>query len=522
MAMRRENAVLMLAPVGSPVELLQPATIVSNGVTDASAVVDPGCKCLAPSSVASRSPTIALEVHIKNRNVWPHKLTLETLDGVAVWEATIPRVTTVNAWASVQFQVSGRSNLWTVAPTSDGGDGAAPPWNELLVVVRRASAGNPGADDLPSVRNVRILGSAGADSDTYAVYLVNSEVSLVSSTESLALLGDPSLGAAQGLVTDAMDATIGVPAADLEAAAAGSCGGTCGDGFLAVDVTPTGPAAAASDKLVLEYLALRDVDGVAANVSVPVAIVTQQRKAVLGQRATLWLPLTNDFVAAESGFAWAAIDTITPFAEGGPPASPDEAAARGSLVVGHIRVGVPLRMGHVSGTDTYKDDDEACDPLTGWFDSGGFTTHDVVKYSHCRECCCFFDDPDSDPATKHCYEQANIIADVTPAPDMAPNDQCVVCNRHSNPQVMTPRQTLAAAGADPFQCDDLDTCSFDDHCTDVGACVATAYTTCLSSLFTGGDAARDCEECDGSGPFGPAEGCKAKDGHYVCVYRVRA
>ena len=92
-----------------------------------------------------------------------------------------------------------------------------------------------------------------------------------------------------------------------------------------------------------------------------------------------------------------------------------------------------------------------------------------------------------------------------------------MCNRKSNPQVQTPRNTLLPEFADPpyVRCDDFEACTWNDRCRDDGACVADLYTTCLRSDFWGGDPSKNCEQCDGTGPNSTTLGCEARPGHYV-------
>ena len=181
-----------------------------------------------------------------------------------------------------------------------------------------------------------------------------------------------------------------------------------------------------------------------------------------------------------------------------------------------LRVAVPQRVGYVSQPETYIDEDMACDALVGSVDSSPFARHDAVKFGHCRACCCYLDDTSTDPVSKFCYDHGDVVADVAPNPLMAPNDQCAVCNRYVNPVIMTPANDLLPADADPahYTCDDGDACTYNDRCTDLGACIGDAYTTCLDAPD---DPANNCEVCDGTGPDSPTFGCTAAPGSFVYV-----
>ena len=291
----------------------------------------------------------------------------------------------------------------------------------------------------------------------------------------------------------------------------------CPDDVLAIDLAPS--LAPAVTGLVLSALVLADVHGSEARIGVPDYVASAFRTATAGKMKTLLLPLEANNIDSDAKFDWARVDTVGVLLQGDAPQSQRELDQLGTLDIANIRLGTPLRTNHVSSTEDYMFDDLACDPTSGWFEVSPFVQHWPARYGHCRRCCCFFDDPSS-PETRFCYDQGDVIAAVTPGSDLAPNDQCAVCNRLVNPDVMTPRNLLLPPFADPpfFTCDDFESCTYDDRCTDEGACVGTRYLTCLNSDVTGiPDPARNCEACDGSGPGSPSLGCVAKPGHYVCV-----
>ena len=289
----------------------------------------------------------------------------------------------------------------------------------------------------------------------------------------------------------------------------------CPDDVLAIDVTPS--LAPAMTGLVPSAFVLADVHGSVARITVPGDVASAFQTTATGKANTLLLPLGADSVESDANFDWARVDTAGVVLQGPGPQSQEELDQLGTLDVANIRLGAPLRRGHVSSPDDFVLDDLACDPVSGWFEVSPFVQHWPARYSHCRQCCCFFDDP-RDPETRFCYEQGDVIADVNPGSDLAPNDQCAVCNRQVNPDVMTPRNLLLPPFVDPpfFTCDDLESCTYGDRCTDEGACVGTLYLTCLNNDVIGvPDPARNCEVCDGSGPASPTLGCTAKPGHYV-------
>ena len=505
----RQNAIIPLSARGDAVTLWSMnGDVVSHHGVDLRPIVDPGCRCLAPSGSEYATPSIHFQVKLQNRNVWPHRMEFHDPQGRVVWSGILPRpnANIIGSWQSMTLLLAGRSNVWSVGPTEYGLDGTVPPFHNLTVVVqRKALTGVPSVSDLPSIRDVVVVGSAPTPSGAYLA-----RVFPLPSPPLAASVGGTMLGDGTEIKAEWVDwaTVLGDPMA------------TPAEDEDAVLIM----TAASAEGLIIGAVHLVDGSGAVAEVAVPqLAINHQTSQYAAGEAsAEVLLTLNATFISADS-FDWSSVEAIVPHIQGPPPSSPAEASALGTVVVSNVRIGVPQRVGHFSNPDDYNVDDLACDPLTGWFDIGNFVRHDPVRYSHCRECCCFFDDP-GNPVVKHCYEQGDIIAQTTPAPDMAPNDQCAVCNRNNNPQVMSPRNTLLPPHSEPPYafCDDNEPCTWNDRCRDDGACIADLYTTCLIKDFWGGDPSKDCEVCDGTGPNSTTLGCTARPGHYVCVCpRVR-
>ena len=500
--------------------LMSSSTLISDAAKglDLSMAVDPGCRCISPSLKPESNPTIALDVKLRHRNVWPHTLSLRSRStGATVFSAVLPRAdpNTIGSWQRVTLPVAGPHSVWKVGPGSRGGHGTLPPWHDLEAWVSRASlAGTPSASEVPDVRGVVFTAGAPSPADAYVVYLRRAEARLVAQAGDTQLQYQlPNDGGMQpDVALDWGDVTAFIDASTRSAIASNACEGTCGGLHLSVTLTVSSGTLAAT----LTSVALVDAGGATLSVSIPAEEVARAAAVPTGDSISLWLPLVPTATSSSSAsFQWGSVAAVT-LAAASAPASASAAEELGAVVLGDVRVGRPQRVGHVSNPDDYNTDDLACDPMTGWFDMGYFTRHDPVRYSHCRECCCYFDDP-GNPVVKHCYDQGDIIAQVTPAEDMAPNDQCAVCNRNQNPQVMTPRNTLLPDGADPpyALCDDAEGCTYNDRCRDDGACIADLYTTCLVADFHGGDPSKDCEECDGTGPDSATLGCRAKEGFFV-------
>ena len=290
----------------------------------------------------------------------------------------------------------------------------------------------------------------------------------------------------------------------------------CPGHVLAVDIASS--IAPAYGGLTPAAFVLIDGQGSNATIDVPLDIAAQYAAVPeAGRTMTVMVPMALSDIKVADGFDWGHVTSFS-VAFGGPaPISSHELASMGEMSISNVRLGSPLRVGHVSSPDDFHLDDMACDPVSGWFELSKFVHHSPVRFSHCGRCCCFVDNP-ADPAVRHCYEQGVTIAEATPGSDMAPNDQCAVCNRDVNSDVFTPRNLLLPPFVDPpyFGCNDFESCTYNDHCTDSGACVGTLYLTCLSNDVTGvPDPASNCEVCDGTGPNSPTLGCTAAPGHYV-------
>lgn len=463
-------------------------------------MVDPGCRCLAPAPKPAATATVEWQVQLRHRNVWPHQLSIVEAEGLqrTLWTADLPRAdpNSVGQWLTIKLPLLGGYNTWGVGPeTADGNNhGTLPPWHAVHVVMAsRALTGSPSASDVPLVRNVALYSGADSLAGVYAATILHTSDWLAPSQGTTRLGPVGGFDAAWSNVQAVIDAGLTDPIAD---------------GAEAVLVAMLQLSEGAT--LQLGSLELLDGAGRSATIATP--------PSTTATTTTLWVPLNATFITHEdAGFDWTDLAAVSPHHHG-PAASTSLAAQQaGSLLVTDVRIGVPRRLGHVSNPDNYNVDDLACDPLTGWFDMGVFVRHDPVRYGHCRECCCYFDNP-GNPTEKHCYDQGDIISEVTPAADMAPNDQCAVCNRKHNPQIMSPRNTLLEdTGGGNATCDDSEPCTWNDQCRDDGACVAELYTTCLISDFWAGDPSKNCEVCDGSGPNSPTLGCQAKPGHYVYV-----
>lgn len=517
------------------VTLLSEFTTLTQRPLDLRPMIDPLCRCLAGGPQADTSPTLHLDVRLHHRNVYPRTLRLQdSATGATLWEEALPRADadSVGTWQKLVARLPGRGNsAFQIGATGDGHDGPLPSWGAVTVSLeRKALEGMPSAADVPEVRNAVLLSAASKLGDSYITYVRPG----IASTDTTATLAAPvSLELRAGVETRHLSnftqlslafrdfaAVLGADA--LGSVTTGFCGANhelCGGAIVAVDITTTQPGTAEGPALAVGVLHLFDKNQQIANVTVPSSAVASQRAAATGSPVDVWLPLRGDTVDAPQDFAWDAVVSVAATRAGPPALSPFDAAAAGTMVLSNVRIGVPHRVGYVSLQETYDTDDRACDPLTGWFDEGPFVRSDVVRYGHCRSCCCWFDDP-GNPTMRHCYDQADIIAEVTPAPDMAPNDQCAVCNRAVNPQVMTSRNFLtefleAVNGPLVAPCDDGNDCSGNDRCTDEGACIGDEYVSCLIAEFWGGDPSKDCEVCDGTGENSPTRGCAERPGHAV-------
>lgn len=584
----RENAVIALTLPGEEVELMAASTDLSHRALDVSSLVDPGCRCLAPSATLATSPALHLQVLLRSRTVWPSALALvDSATGVELWHAELPRASpdSVGKWQWVHLTLPSAANTWSVgnANASATRDGPVPPWHSVhLRVHRRALLGVPSASDVPSVKAVALMGGAPDPSGVFAAYALRGQVTLAP-PQPVATV-DPASGATiveplpTAVVDDGAGGTAQVTALDVVIPPAGHLGydhlprevgntthdamalssasrtrtewqdwatvlgpdavaalragecpedSTCGGGYITVTVQLrlSSDAGAAFYPSVPSHIALFDLvvedsNGNMASVSIPEAA---GHIDVATPSTTLWLPLTPtslNIVPPATTFDFHQVARLAfrqSIPGGGAPGDhADTGAHLLRVTVGPVRVGVPRRLGHVSSIDDYNVDDLACDPASGTFDVSPFVRHTPLRYGHCRTCCCYFDDP-GNPDEKHCYEQGDVIAHVTPAESMAPNDQCAVCDRSTNPQVMSPANVLLQPGAQPPHagCDDGEACTWNDRCTDEGACIGDVYTTCLISDFHGGDPSKNCEACDGTGSASDSKGCQARPSHYV-------
>jgi len=510
------------------VPLSTAATTFSSTPLNLTAIIDPGCRCLQPSVSRASNPTVSFQVMLQNRNVWPSAVSFVSGDdAVTLWHADLERVdpSSVGTWVTVSVPAAGDHNLWRVGPPSLDGDGTLPPWRSVHVVFHRDSLfGTPAPSEVPIIRSAALLpGQSASD----ALLVVLSGQFVVSSHRALASLDLADVDRQQAAVSTAAWPDFASVVPSLADIAGGCSSNDCSWGVLLFDVH-SGGAGQAAPSFTLGDINIRDKHGRSVSVALPRQAARASASALPSEVLTLHVELNTTTVVGDESFDWHAVHNITFQAE----ATLGDA---GTVNVSNVRLGRPQRVGHVSSVADYNFDDLACDPVAGWFDLGSFVRHDPVRYGHCRECCCYFDDPGSSPSVKHCYEQGDVIAETTPDPAAAPNDQvgslgfttycrssqlvvqCAVCNRGNNPQVQSPRTTLLSElGADArVPCDDFEACTWNDRCREDGACVADLYTTCLRSDFHGGDPAKNCEVCDGTGPNSTTLGCRAAPGHYV-------
>ena len=487
-----ESAVVPLTPADQAYSLTAEAISVHQGV-DITPIVDPGCRCLQVSADPEDAPTLRLEVQLRHRNVWPHEVALQDAAGRDVWRGELPRASPyiVGFWQEVTLTMTGRHNRWAIGATAAGRDGPVPPFDDLrLVFVRKALTGTPSAFQLPQVRNVVIMATGSTAAKSAAAYLTVGGAALAQAAGDTML--SPALSADYG---DLMAYFAGQPALEQGA-------------YVVVDVTRSDDTAP-----VLGAVELVDIAGNTARVSMLPSVVRTQSQSL---RATVYAPMnasTTDITTGGSAFNWEFVSRVQLYHAGDAAADDAEAAAAGTLTVSRVRIGSPLRWGHVSSPDNFVTDDLACDPVDGWYDAGPFVLDSPVRYGHCRECCCFFDNP-ADLSSKYCYDQGDVISEVTPAPSLAPNDQCIVCDRTRNRDGMSPLLNPLQPATDVL-CDDGEACTWNDRCDATGGCVSEVYATCLIAEFHAGDPSRDCELCDGTGPGSATMGCVAKPGHFV-------
>jgi len=445
---------------------------------DLSAAVDPGCRCLWVSHDPTMSLSLKLDVQLRDRNVWPSQARFTTPSGESLLIVHIPRVDpdTVGSWTSVTVRIPGRSNAWRTWNASRGGDaspgqGANPPWhNARVTIMRQAVLGVPALSAVPIVRSVALLTATSSLDEVQMSHILQPNMSfhLVDGSDALHAVG------ADGVVS----VTPGVPVQHIQLGTMmGTLRAAMFDAACQGDCTPFYLMLRGGNLQFLSSVELEDAAGRVASVDVS-SISSSGESSV---------PMSHPRVQEQTSFAWDNVVAVAFRLDDVADATMEETAPE--VFVSHLRIGKPARAGHISDPARYNTDDHACDPLLGTFDAFPYARHDPVRYSHCRECCCFFDDP-SNPSVKHCYEQGDVIADVTPYD--APNDQCAVCNRDANPQTMTPIRSLLLS-EEVIPCDDGQPCMWNDKCTDEGACVGELYTSCLIKEFWGGDPSKDCE-----------------------------
>jgi hypothetical protein len=269
-------------------------------------------------------------------------------------------------------------------------------------------------------------------------------------------------------------------------------------------------------------------------------------KQVADMKREEWVPLRLPLALAEATLAWNEIawSEMTTLHVGiAEPKNGEHAAFPSSMTVASVSVVNPVDM------DSF--DYDVCPK--GRFASD-LMPPSGLHYGNCIKCCCELEDERFDDQRKHCFDHGDVVAEVNPLADPNPNQACQVCDRAwpdirrpittalestsgrvlqgllaynstaDNTTVVMGNATLNSSmsvdndtttiSAD-VPCNDFEACTWDDRCTDKGLCIATPYTNCLQEDFQAGDPARDCETCDGSGPFSPTLGCKARPGHYV-------
>ena len=146
------------------------------------------------------------------------------------------------------------------------------------------------------------------------------------------------------------------------------------------------------------------------------------------------------------------------------------------------------------------------------YQSVGLTPPGPGWFRHCRPCCCYIDNP-TNLNEKHCYEHGDILGVVTPGDPFNVNHYCQGCHADFFSFAKPILELYDDSRVVP--CDDGESCTWNDQCNSDGLCVAEVYNTCLIKEFQAGDPTKDCEMCDGTGPFSPTRGCVAKPGSYV-------
>lgn len=543
-----------------------------NGTIDLRPVIDWSCHCLRP---LAGEASIVVEVRTAPElgDGAPFVDRLELVSGaagtgsvpVALYSTSLPRPegeVDAEGFVAVRVPIVGRGNVWPSAAGRLGAEGDAPglpPWGSALVRLHRSDDGEDGAAAAPQVR--RIWYEAAASPSALAgMYLLDPghSVRLRSVWPDNATLvpvqddaSSPPAVTVPSRWRDVASFDVGrnfggfQPEATNPSTCFGSAwpGAPCSGTFLELEVARMGPStvsATGAPVPILGAVYLFDSSGTVSSAILPDSVLSAQSDAAEGEWVTISLDLSatqrqvrpSGVVALRGDaahgvavreansepdpFDWSSVAGVG-FARGvvGVEFGDEVGGLANDAVdvqVRRLRVARPPRLGwEGEWSDNY--DDLNCN--FGWHDASPLARNGPARYSHCRECCCFFDDPGSGPDyEKFCYDQGDILADVSPSEDLAPNDQCMACNRENNPQVISPRTTMFEPG-EVVPCDDDEPCSYDDICTEVGFCAAVEYHTCLESRFHLGDPSKDCEECDGTGPHSPTRGCRAKKGFFV-------
>lgn len=522
---RREAAVVPLMNVdGSEVRLAETTTVFpaeDDHWLNLARLADPTCECLLPEHNAA----FRFELY-RGSSPNPNSFDIIDVNGVVLYSDAIDHVLQTIAWHEYVVPFEGQKNRW---PRGEH-PGQLPRWDKVKLRIHRTGGASEPEGAQPIVRNAYVRGTGDIGS-AHALYLSHRHISLRTPWAlNTTLVADGCLDSAFPERCDEWsDTQFEFP---LEWRDITYLGDRVGDCFVSWPAADCGDLELQFDAK-LAAIDLLDVmhNPVAADSLVftdgggnhaEIEIDSDAWGAVIAASprdkwATVRVPLAlAEARQGDEAFLWSNLASVRFIRSGGIISDADEAAivaTRFGLDVRGIVFGVPPRAGHL-WDPLDNTDDLACG--FAMRELSPFAPNGPNRYRHCIECCCYFDNP-GNPDERYCYEQGDVIADVTPAPDMAPNDQCAVCNRGANPDVMTPRNGLYDPASEyyPAPCDDFEPCSHSDFCTDVGTCEAEIYTTCLIADFWGGDPSKDCEQCDGTGPDSPTKGCTAKEGFYV-------
>lgn len=494
------------------VPLVTRTTIVDDVSLDLRAAVDPGCNCLY-----HHGGSIHFDIFLRSAD-FPitsielvHASSGRTALRVPVDATASGTQVHVGSWRSVSVPVAGGSTVW------DAEDGV-PPWHDLQLLVRRGgvAAPVPALSVVPSVRRIAFV-AAPEVSEVFQTIVLSSEATFVPIPPPEDDVADdapepPPEGTLQ--IEASAEAHFPVVSAgtnwfDLRTPL-GDCvqqwPTACAEAGVRVqfDMRVVDPPAAGAQ---LRSVVLYDRVGLEALVSVPQYAQIVASEAADDAFHFIEFDVDPSGPASPGSFDWSAVVGVGVRAT---PSGTGEEADQWALQISDLRFGLPQRVGHVwDPLDNY--DDLGCN--FGWGQYSLYRRNGPARYSHCFECCCYFDSPAT--LEKHCYDQGDVIGEVTPSEEGGPNEGCQVCNRKRNPQIISPRATLYEDINTVVECDDWEPCSYQDQCTLDGTCEAVEYFSCLISDFWGGDPSKNCEECDGTGPFSPTLGCQARSGHYV-------